>query len=258
MARVVPAFAAVLHLVTLSTIGLPGTNGFVGEFLVLLGTTAPPGAGRHRHDGVIFAAAYLLWALQRSSSTARNAREQNLPDLSPRELAVLIPLVVGICGWASSAPVLEPDGAGGERLTSSRRLRTQCAVAARPRSPGGALSHDSTSRPRRQLTLASLPELVLLAGAMVAARSVPRWRPRARPAAPRPGDVGLASCSSRRGRSSPSWLIAWAWRPAATAGHGRRGRLPLVRGRLILLGDGARHRFCWMTSCARGISSAEC
>src|SRR3989454_984433 len=64
IARVVPLFAAILTFVSLSSIGLPGTNGFVGEFLVLVGAfrTHPVAAGIAA-TGVIVAAAYLLWAL---------------------------------------------------------------------------------------------------------------------------------------------------------------------------------------------------
>src|SRR5206468_103893 len=66
IARVVPLFAAILTVVSLSSIGLPGTNGFVGEFLVLLGSFRTyPVATALATTGVIIAAAYLLWALQR-------------------------------------------------------------------------------------------------------------------------------------------------------------------------------------------------
>src|SRR2546427_5019060 len=66
IARVVPMFAAVLTFVSLSSIGLPGTNGFVGEFLVLVGAFRTyPVLAVISTTGVIFAAVYLLWALQR-------------------------------------------------------------------------------------------------------------------------------------------------------------------------------------------------
>jgi NADH-quinone oxidoreductase subunit M len=105
IARVVPALAAVLTLVSLSSIGLPGTNGFVGEFLVLLGSFGRyPWATAAAASGVIFAAAYLLWALQRiiynPLSSEANAK---LPDLSGRELAVLAPLVAVIL-WMGLYP----------------------------------------------------------------------------------------------------------------------------------------------------------
>ncbi len=127
LAKVMPAFAAVLTVVSLSSIGLPGTNGFVGEFLVLLGTfRTHPWAAAIAATGVIFAAAYLLWALQRVIYHKVDKPEnQKLPDLSPRELLVLAPLVACIL-WIGiyPAPILrriEP---------SARALVTQVREAA--------------------------------------------------------------------------------------------------------------------------------
>jgi NADH-quinone oxidoreductase subunit M len=109
IARVVPVFSLILTLVALSSIGLPGLNGFVGEFLVLLGSFAAfPWATGIATTGVIFAAAYLLWALQRLIFNRLDDRENEHPtDLTPRELAVMLPLVAGIV-WLGlyPAPVL--------------------------------------------------------------------------------------------------------------------------------------------------------
>ena len=90
--------AAVLTVVALSSVGLPGTNGFVGEFLVLLGSFGEyPWATVVAATGVIVAAMYLLRALQRIIYNKLDKPEnEGLPDLSPRELAVLIPLIVCI------------------------------------------------------------------------------------------------------------------------------------------------------------------
>jgi NADH-quinone oxidoreductase subunit M len=109
IARVVPVFSLILTVVALSSIGLPGLNGFIGEFLVLLGSfTAFPWATGIATTGVIFAAGYLLWALQRMIFNRLDDREnEHLGDLTPRELAVMLPLVVGIV-WLGlyPAPVL--------------------------------------------------------------------------------------------------------------------------------------------------------
>jgi NADH-quinone oxidoreductase subunit M len=98
LAKVVPVLAAVLTVVALSSVGLPGTNGFVGEFLVLLGSFGEyPWATVIAATGVIIAAMYLLRALQRIIYNKLDKPEnEGLPDLSPRELAVLIPLIVCI------------------------------------------------------------------------------------------------------------------------------------------------------------------
>jgi NADH-quinone oxidoreductase subunit M len=105
IARVVPLFAAILTVVSLSSIGLPGTNGFVGEFLVLLGSFRTyPVASALATTGVIIAAAYLLWALQRVLFNPLDKHEnEKLPDLTTRELIVLIPLLVCIL-WIGVYP----------------------------------------------------------------------------------------------------------------------------------------------------------
>jgi NADH-quinone oxidoreductase subunit M len=109
IARVVPLFAAILTFVSLSSIGLPGTNGFVGEFLVLIGSFKTyPVLTLFATTGVIFAAAYLLWAIQRILFNPLDKKENtHLPDLNKRELALLIPLVAVII-WLgiNPAPVL--------------------------------------------------------------------------------------------------------------------------------------------------------
>jgi NADH-quinone oxidoreductase subunit M len=105
IAAVMPAFAAVLTFVSLSSIGLPGTNGFVGEFLVLLGTfQTHPLAAAISTLAVIIAAAYLLWALKRILY-GRITRDENrsLRDLTPREYTVLVPLLVLIL-WLGLYP----------------------------------------------------------------------------------------------------------------------------------------------------------
>jgi NADH-quinone oxidoreductase subunit M len=105
IARVVPIFSLVLTVVALSSIGLPGLNGFVGEFLVLVGSFGRyPWATGLATTGVIFAAAYLLWALQRMIFNRLDKPENEaLTDLTRRELAVLLPLIVGIV-WLGLFP----------------------------------------------------------------------------------------------------------------------------------------------------------
>jgi NADH-quinone oxidoreductase subunit M len=91
----VPIIAGIFLFVLLSSIGLPGLNGFVGEFLVLLGTFVGyrwwviPAA-----FGVVLAAIYLLWAYQRVFHGAiLHEENKRIPDLNLRELAMLAPLV---------------------------------------------------------------------------------------------------------------------------------------------------------------------
>ncbi|HLI73529.1 MAG TPA: NADH-quinone oxidoreductase subunit M [Acidimicrobiales bacterium] len=93
--RPAPMLAAVFTLAMLAAIGLPGLNGFVGEFLVLLGTFLT-----HRWwavvatGGVVLAALYLLWAYQQVFHHAPDEDTARVRDLSWREAAVVAPLVV--------------------------------------------------------------------------------------------------------------------------------------------------------------------
>jgi NADH-quinone oxidoreductase subunit M len=133
IARVVPIFSLILTVVALSSIGLPGLNGFVGEFLVLLGSFAAfPWATGIATTGVIFAAAYLLWALQRIIFNRLDDREnEHLSDLTPRELAVMLPLVVGIV-WLGlyPAPVLRRTEPAARRYLEATAPRLGPAPAA--------------------------------------------------------------------------------------------------------------------------------
>ncbi|HLZ44394.1 MAG TPA: proton-conducting transporter membrane subunit, partial [Gemmatimonadales bacterium] len=105
IARIMPLFAAILTIVSLSSIALPGTNGFVGEFLVLLGSFRTyPLATAIATTGVIVAAAYLLTALQRVIYNPLTHHEnEKLTDLTPREILVLAPLLACIL-WIGIYP----------------------------------------------------------------------------------------------------------------------------------------------------------
>jgi NADH-quinone oxidoreductase subunit M len=130
IAKVVPVFSLVLTVVALSSIGLPGLNGFVGEFLVLLGSfTAYPAATVVATTGVIFAAAYLLWALQRLIfNRLDDAENEHLTDLTVRELAVMAPILVGIV-WMGlyPAPVLRRTAPAAARYVEAVKMRPQLA-----------------------------------------------------------------------------------------------------------------------------------
>jgi NADH-quinone oxidoreductase subunit M len=110
IARVVPLFAAMLTLVALSSIGLPGTNGFVGEFLVLIGSfRTQPIWTVIAATGVIFAAAYLLWAIQRILfQPVTHPDNERLTDLNAREIVIMAALVIPIL-WIGiyPKPILE-------------------------------------------------------------------------------------------------------------------------------------------------------
>jgi NADH-quinone oxidoreductase subunit M len=105
IAKSMPVFAVFFMIVTLSSIGLPGLNGFVGEFLILLGTfkkSVPLGV--LATSGVILAAVYMLWMFKRVMFGPLDKEEnKTLKDLSPREIATLVPLVILIV-WIGVYP----------------------------------------------------------------------------------------------------------------------------------------------------------
>ena len=113
LAAVTPAIAAAFLVITLSSIGLPGTNGFVGEFLILIGTYTAKELGSWQLFGVVFAkgptlsifaatgvvlgAVYMLWMYQRVFfGPPRKAASHGLTDLTFREWLTVAPLLLAI------------------------------------------------------------------------------------------------------------------------------------------------------------------
>jgi NADH-quinone oxidoreductase subunit M len=94
----VPVFSVLLLIVTFSSIGLPGLNGFVGEFLILLGSFAvAPRWTAAAASGVILGAIYMLWMYRRVIfGPLNNPENQKLRDLNGRELAIIAPILVFI------------------------------------------------------------------------------------------------------------------------------------------------------------------
>ena len=109
LAKYIPVFATMFLIVTLSSIGLPGLNGFVGEFLILLGTfqssiLASPWYVVFACTGVVLSAVYMLWMFQRVVfGTTRNEENTKLKDLSVREIGLLLPIILFIV-WIGVYP----------------------------------------------------------------------------------------------------------------------------------------------------------
>src|SRR5258706_11622246 len=92
--HVARVFAGVFTLVMLSSIGVPGLNGFVGEYLVLIGSFLTARWWTVvAATGVILAALYLLWAYQRVFHGEPDDANKGFAELKMREAAVLLPLV---------------------------------------------------------------------------------------------------------------------------------------------------------------------
>jgi NADH-quinone oxidoreductase subunit M len=96
--RVMPVFAFVFMFVTLSSIGLPPLNGFIGEFLILLGTfKAKAVYAILGATGVVLGAIYMLWMYQRVFfGEIKHAVNETLKDLTPREIIVFVPILIMI------------------------------------------------------------------------------------------------------------------------------------------------------------------
>jgi NADH-quinone oxidoreductase subunit M len=109
IARVMPAFTVFFALAMLASVGLPGLNGFVGEYLTLLGAFRSPFLNSWAYTiigatGVIFAAVYLLWMFQRVMyKKIDNPANRSLSDVSKREVWTLVPIVIFIV-WIGVYP----------------------------------------------------------------------------------------------------------------------------------------------------------
>jgi len=105
LATVMPVYTGVFLLVTLASIGLPGLNGFVGEFLILAGAwSVYPIAVALGGLGIILGAVYMLWMVERVFwGPLDNPKNEGLADISLRELIVVAPLLVFII-WIGVFP----------------------------------------------------------------------------------------------------------------------------------------------------------
>jgi NADH-quinone oxidoreductase subunit M len=159
-----PIFTAFFFIVTLSSIGLPLTNGFVGEFWILNGTFLSGFSWGRLYaclatSGVLLGAVYMLWMFKRVFWGAENKDEDSgthhlHSDLNAREIAVLLPLVILII-WmgvhpstfvaASEAPVaaLLQDAKAPAPRTFVLKPAVHGAPAHAPASPEGAAAHDA-------------------------------------------------------------------------------------------------------------------
>jgi NADH-quinone oxidoreductase subunit M len=143
-----PWFSTFFVIASLSSIGLPFLNGFVGEFLILLGTWLSGAvpyswvATGLAATGVIWAAVYMLWMLQRVVfGKIKNPENARLKDLNAREIGLLIPLLIlmllmGVYPrpflnrsresvMAVQQRVTRPAGAGGSFALDQRGQQTE-------------------------------------------------------------------------------------------------------------------------------------
>jgi NADH-quinone oxidoreductase subunit M len=112
LAKVMPIYAAIFVVVTMSSVGVPGTNGFVGEFMIVMGTFVSSALGGNAKlqgglaaAGVILAAVYMLAVVQKMFfGPLTNPKNKRLKDMSSREIIAVVPLIalIFVIGWFPS------------------------------------------------------------------------------------------------------------------------------------------------------------
>jgi NADH-quinone oxidoreductase subunit M len=154
----VPRLTAVMLIITLSSIGLPGMNGFIGEFLIMLGAFKwDPRFVVVAALGVILSAVYMLWMFQRVfNGKITNDHNKALPDLSFREWAIVGPLAAAAIAMGVVPNVfLKPMEPAVQRIVDRVQSRQPLEAAeaviphwVRPRPKGPVRKPQGPSRPR--------------------------------------------------------------------------------------------------------------
>lgn len=105
LSKTMPVFAAVFLIMTMSSIGLPTLNGFIGEILILQGIfVVNKWWAAVAATGIVLGAAYMLWLYQRTMfGTIDNPKNEGLADLNMRELATFVPLII-LAVWIGLYP----------------------------------------------------------------------------------------------------------------------------------------------------------
>jgi len=139
---VMPRLTAAFLLITLASIGLPGLNGFVGEFLIMLGAFRwDPRFVVAAGLGVILSAVYMLWMFQRVYyGTVTHEENAALPDLLPREWATVVPLcavavVMGVLPTLFLKPMEASVDALVEKVQATQQLQVRAERAERLERP---------------------------------------------------------------------------------------------------------------------------
>jgi NADH-quinone oxidoreductase subunit M len=151
LTKVMPLFAVCFMIVTLSSIGLPGMNGFVGEFLVLIGAFAT-----HRvfaviaATGVILAAVYMLWMFQRVMfGKITHPENEKLRDMTRLEFGTLVPILLLIF-WIGiyPKPFLDTMDASVRRVLEQTGVRVESRA---PEAMHGALEAPALAAPASEV-----------------------------------------------------------------------------------------------------------
>jgi NADH-quinone oxidoreductase subunit M len=138
---VAPRLVAAFLLITLASIALPGMNGFVGEFLILIGSFRwSPRLTIFASTGVILSAVYMLWMFQRVNyGPLTNEKNRAMPDLSTREWAMLVPTIaMCILMGVVPGPFLRPMEPAVARVVERVRGSQPARVSNDPGRPAAA------------------------------------------------------------------------------------------------------------------------
>ena len=105
LSSVMPVYATIFMIITMASIGVPGLNGFIGEFTILQGAFEESWIwAAFAVLGIVLGAAYMLWLYQRTMfGPITNTKNEKLPDLNLRELVTLVPLVI-LAFWIGLYP----------------------------------------------------------------------------------------------------------------------------------------------------------
>ena len=105
LSKVMPVYAVIFLIMTLSSIGLPTLNGFIGEILILQGVFVVNKMwAAVAATGIVLGAAYMLWLYQRTMfGNIENPKNKSLPDLTAREVATFVPLII-LAFWIGLYP----------------------------------------------------------------------------------------------------------------------------------------------------------
>ncbi len=141
LAQRMPLYALVFLIFTMANVGLPGTSGFVGEFLTLMGAfEANTWVAFFATTGVILSACYALWVFARVIyGKITNPALESIPDLDRRELALLVPLVALVIYYGVQPnPILKTSEASVVAVVKHVEEKIAAGAAAKTAEAGSA------------------------------------------------------------------------------------------------------------------------
>ena len=169
LSKVMPVYAAVFLVMTMSSIGLPTLNGFIGEFLILQGVfVASKVWAAFAASGIVLGAAYMLYLYQRTMfGKVDNPKNETLMDLSGREFATFAPLIV-LAVWMGlyPKPFLDRLNTSVARVIARVSPQYNQAMADCGLSPAATLAggSDGGGEPRGRQQRCAVPRVARRAG----------------------------------------------------------------------------------------------